>query len=138
MRCPTGCPVPLVVWRETPPPPDSLSAPKRKGGERRQGSPHATHGPFAPAFFPFAVFLINVRAVGAPPHCRLFSSHAFALLNFQFLNLVLLATDSQISVIRDQQVLRRKTNLKSIPPPGQRQRRQIRLSVAICGQARRT
>ena len=108
MRFPIGCPVPVGVWRETPPPPDSLSSPKRKGRERRQGWPHATHlGPLAPAFLPFAVFLTNVRAVGPPPHCRLFSSHAFTLLNFPFLNLVLLATDSQISVIRDQRVLRR-------------------------------
>ena len=104
MRFPIGCPVPVGVWRETPPPPDSLSSPKRKGRERRQGSPHATHpGPLAPAFLPFAVFLTNVRAVGPPPHCRLSGSHAFTLLNFQFLNLVLLATVSQISVIRDQE-----------------------------------
>jgi len=89
MRFPIGCPVPVGVWRETPPPPDSLSSPKRKGRERRQGRPHATHlGPLATAFLPFAVFLTNVRAVGPPPHCRLFSSHAFTLLNFPFLNLV--------------------------------------------------
>jgi nitroreductase len=103
MRFPIGYPVPVGVWRETPPPPDSLSSPKREGGERRQGSPHATHlGPLAPAFLLFAVFLTNVRAVGPPPHCRLFSSHAFTLLNFQFLNLVLLATVSQIATLRDE------------------------------------